>query len=316
MNISVVIPAFNEAENIPALFDRLRKTLASLDCVSSEVIVVDDHSSDRTSEAVMEERRKDPTIKLIRLSRNSGSHVALYAGLSCVSGDVAVTMSADLQDPPEILPKMLSQIRSGKNIVWAVRESREDGWVTRARGRLYNLFFKRFILPGHTGADHFMMDRLVIDALRNHPEKNSSLMALVCWMGFSQGEVGFHRAQRQHGSTKWTFWKTNKMILDSILSFSYLPIRFMSFFGFIMSFFGFIYILVILYRNFFLGIHGVSGWGSLMVACVFLSGVQMFMLGIVGEYIWRIFEEVRKRPLYLIERKEGFQESGQVFPRH
>lgn len=308
LKLSVVIPAFNEQENIVPLLKRLRAVLDSMKDTVAEVIFVDDHSSDRTSEVVAAENRGDPRVKLLRLSRNSGSHMALQAGLARATGDVAVTISADLQDPPEMIPEMLARIRVGKNIVWAVRETRKDSAWNQFRAQLYHRSFRRFILRNYPakGADHFMIDRKVLDSLRHNPEKNTSLMALVCWMGFEQDEVPFHRDERHHGETKWTFWKTFKLIIDSLLSFSYLPIRFISFLGLIISLTGFIYIAVLIFRYVFLGVHGQPGWASLMVMVVFLAGIQMLMLGVLGEYLWRIFEEVRRRPAYMLEKEVGF----------
>lgn len=306
--LSVVIPAYNEQENIPLLLQRLRSTMEKMRGIESEFIFVDDHSADATPTLIFEEHSRDPRVKLIRLSRNSGSHVALQAGLACCSGDIAVTLSADLQDPPEIIPLMLDKIWLGKNIVWAVRETRKDGWWYRIRANLYYSLFKRFVLPGYPrkGADHFMIDRKILKALIENPEKNTSLMALICWMGYEQDEVCFHRAKRHGGKSKWTFAKTFKLVIDSLISFSYLPIRVISFIGFLISILGFIYIVTLLYRYFFLKIHGVEGWVSLMVVVVFLAGVQMMMLGILGEYLWRVFEETRRRPSYLIEKKVGW----------
>lgn len=307
MKLSVIIPALNEEANIPVLTARLRSMLDGLGGVeSSEVILVDDHSSDGTSAAVRRVRAEDARFKLLRLSRNSGSHVALQAGLIHATGDVAVTMSADLQDPPEMIPEMLDKIRAGAQIVWAVRASRAEGLRRRVQGSLYHRVF-RLMLPAYPakGTDHFMVAGEALEVIRRSPEKNTSLMGLVCWMGFRQDQVFFHRAERAQGESKWTFGKTFKLIVDSMLSFSYWPIRAMSLFGVIMATVGFLYIVALVFRYLVFGSHGAEGWHSLMVAVVFLGGIQMTMLGVLGEYLWRVFEEVRRRPLFIVEAKDG-----------
>jgi len=309
--LSIVVPAYNEEANIVPLLQRLRAVVETMKGMEAEFIIVDDHSRDGTSRVVMEEHRKDPRVKLLRLSRNSGSHTALQAGLCHTSGDAAVTMSADLQEPPEIIPEMLERIKAGKHIVWAVRASRSDSLINRARASLYHRFFKKFILPAYPkkGADHFMIAGEALKSIRSIPEKNTSLMGLVCWMGFEQDQVLFHRDKRLSGESKWSFPKTFKLIIDSLVSFSYLPVRAMSALGFLMAAFGFLYIVFLVGRYIFFDSRGVEGWHSLMIMLVLVSGIQMMMLGILGEYLWRIFEESRRRPLYIIENSIGFPKS-------
>jgi glycosyltransferase involved in cell wall biosynthesis len=314
--LSVIIPAYNEEKNIPPLLQRLRTVVEKMTDITAEFIFVDDHSSDKTPYVIEEENKKDPRVKLLRLSRNTGSHTAIHAGLCHATGNIAVTISADLQDPPEMIPDMYEKVLEGKQIVWAVRGSRSDGLRRRIQGSLYHRFFKTFILPAYPkkGTDHFMITGVALDALRKSPEKNTSLMGLVCWMGFEQDQIFFHRDQRMHGHSKWTFSKTFKLLVDSLISFSYLPIRMMSVCGFLMAFVGFIYIVWLLSSYFFFSHRAVEGWASLMVVIVFVSGMQMMMLGILGEYLWRIFEEVRRRPLYIVEKSAGFNSQPTIHP--
>jgi polyisoprenyl-phosphate glycosyltransferase len=309
--LSIIIPAYNEAENIPLLLKRLKEVLSGMKELEAEIIFVDDHSTDQTLKVIEKERGADPRVKVLRLSRNSGSHVAIQAGLRYASGDIAVTMSADLQDPPEMIPEMYQKVLEGKHIVWAVRATRSDGIRRRIQGGIYHRMFRYLILPGYPekGTDHFMIAGQALQAIQKSPEKNTSLMGLVCWMGFEQDQIFFHRSQRHSGASKWTFSKTFKLIVDSFISFSYLPIRAMSVLGFLMAVLGFCYIAILIFRYLFLDYRGVEGWYSLMVVIVFLAGVQMSMLGILGEYLWRVFEEVRRRPLYMIEKSAGFPDA-------
>lgn len=304
--ISVVTPTFNEGSNLPAMHQRLDATLEQAGS-SWEWLIVDDASTDDTYAVAAGIAAKDPHVRVIRLSRNFGSHIALICGLDHARGDCAVGMAADLQDPPEAIPALLAQWSSGSQVVWAVRDQREG----EARGviafsRLYYWLIRKVAGLKDTpitGADFVLLDRRVIDAVRRFPEHNASFFALVTWMGFRQTSIRYDKRARQQGRSGWTLRKKVKLVVDSLTSFSYLPIRWMSCIGLAVSALGLLYALVVVLNAFF-G-KPVEGWTSIMVAVLFLGGGQMFMLGVLGEYIWRGLDESRRRPRYLIESTAG-----------
>jgi dolichol-phosphate mannosyltransferase len=297
-----VTPAYNEERNLPLLYDRLSNTLASLD-LDWEWIVVDDHSSDGTFVVAAEITGRDKRVRAVRFARNFGSHTAITCGLHHARGDCAVIMAADLQDPPESLPKLLDSWASGAQVVWAARGHREGEKISTIRlSRLYYWLMRHIVgikeMPA-TGADFFLIDRRVVDAFRQFGENNISIMALITWMGFRQETIRYDKQGRQHGRSGWTLEKKLKLVVDSITSFTYLPIRLMSYVGFVFAFIGFVYASSVainaLLRN------PVEGWSSLMVVVLVLGGIQMMMMGILGEYLWRALDESRRRPRYLIE---------------
>ncbi len=301
--ISIIVPAYNEAANLPALYDRLRKTLASLQ-VDWEWIVVDDHSSDATFSILSTLAEQDPHIRGIRLARNHGSYLAITCGLHQAEGECAIVLAADLQDPPETIPKLLEEWRAGAQVVWAAREKREgEKTSTLVFARIYYFLMRHLVgIRGMapTGADFVLIDRRIIDALRKFNENNISIMALVTWMGFRQATVMYTKKPRFQGRSGWSLGKKIKLMVDSVTSFSYFPIRLMSFVGFIIALLGFIYAACIIGLS-WLGNVSVPGWSSLMVVVVVLGGVQMLMMGVLGEYLWRALDEARHRPQYLIE---------------
>jgi dolichol-phosphate mannosyltransferase len=300
--LSVVTPAYNEARNLPVLHQRLMDTLDSFG-VDWEWIVVDDHSADETFSVVEEMARRDGRVRGIRLARNFGSHSALTCGLHDARGDCAVVMAADLQDPPETLPALLKQWDGGAQVVWAVRSRREgEKLSTVAFARLYHWIMRRVVglrqLPA-TGADFFLIDRRVVDALIQFKETNVSIMALVTWMGFRQSSIAYDKRARLYGRSGWTLEKKLKLVADSVTSFTYLPIRLMSYVGFLVALVGFAYAGVVA-LNALTG-DPAQGWSSLMVVVLIIGGVQMLMMGVLGEYLWRALDESRQRPRYLIE---------------
>ena len=301
--LSIVTPAFNETENLKLLHERLASVLGPLD-VDWEWIVVDDHSRDNTFAVISELAAADPRVRGLRLARNSGSHVAISCGLHHAQGDAAVIMAADLQDPPETLPDLLRAWQDGAQVVWAVRRSRPgEKMSTVGFARLYYFLMRRVVgmreMPA-TGADFFFIDRRVLDAFRDFGETNVNLMALITWMGFRQATVEYDKQARQHGSSGWTLEKKLKLVADSVTAFSYFPIRFMSYIGFLVALLGFGYAVFVVVHA--LTAHSVvPGWSSLMAAVLVLGGIQMLMLGVLGEYLWRVLDESRQRPRFLIE---------------
>jgi dolichol-phosphate mannosyltransferase len=305
--VSVITPAYNETENLKLLHERLASVLGPLD-VEWEWIVVDDHSRDTTFDVIRELAAADPRVRGLRLARNSGSHAAITCGLHHAAGDAAVIMAADLQDPPETLPDLLREWQNGAQVVWAVRRSRPgEKASTVGFARLYYFMMRRFVgmkeMPA-TGADFFFIDRRVLDAFREFGEANVNLMALITWMGFRQATVEYDKQVRQHGASGWTFEKKIKLTIDSITAFTYLPIRFMTYVGFVVALLGFAYAIFIVAHH-FVARTAVEGWSSLMAAVLVLGGIQMLMLGVLGEYLWRVLDETRQRPRYLIEDTIG-----------
>jgi polyisoprenyl-phosphate glycosyltransferase len=300
---SVVVPAYNEAANLPTLYDSLCKTLSPLS-LDWECIIVDDHSSDSTFSVVSALAVRDSRIRGIRLARNHGSHLAITCGLHHAEGDCAVVLAADMQDPPEVIPRLLEQWRAGNQVVWAAREKREgEKTSTLAFARIFYFLMRHVVgirtMPP-TGADFVVIDRRVIEALKKFRESNISIMALVTWMGFQQTIVPYTKKPRFQGRSGWTLAKKIKLVVDSVTSFSFFPIRLMSIAGMLVAFFGFLYAASIIGLSFFGGVS-VQGWSSLMVAVLALGGIQMLMMGILGEYLWRALDETRHRPQFLIE---------------
>lgn len=304
--ITVVTPMFNEAANLPVLYGRLKATMETLG-EDWEWVVVDDHSSDGTLQVFRELSKDDPRLRGVRLSRNVGSHLALLCGLRQSRGDCAVVMAADLQDPPETLGALLAAWREGQHVVWAVRAAREgESLSTRLFSRVYWGMMKRISGLGSTpaqGADFFLVDRRVVEALRGFNETNVSLVALITWMGFKQGSITYEKQARLHGTSGWTLSKKLKLLVDSITAFTYAPLRLMSYVGFLVAVLGFSYAGHVVV-NFYQG-DPIQGWSSLMVVVLVLGGVQMLMLGVLGEYLWRTLDESRRRPLFLVEEVVG-----------
>ncbi len=300
--VSIVTPAFNEARNLRALYERLRVTLRGMDA-DWEWLIVDDHSRDGTFDLVRELAQQDRRVKGVRLARNSGAHMALLCGLHRAAGDCAVVLAADLQDPPEVVPRLVTEWEQGAQVVWAGRETREgEGAGTLGAALLYYWIMRRLVgmetMP-ERGADFFLVDRRVLDALKLFRETNVSVPALITWMGFRQREIGYTKQSRQHGASGWSLRKKLKLLVDSITSFTYLPIRLMSYLGCAVSAAGFIYAGIV-FLNFIFS-ESVQGWSSLMVVLLVLNGIQMTMLGVLGEYLWRALDESRQRPRFLVE---------------
>jgi dolichol-phosphate mannosyltransferase len=296
--LSIITPAYNEQHNRPILYERLKVALESLGA-SWEWIIVDDHSTDKTFAVVQGLASQDPRVRGVRFSRNFGSHIAVSCALDRARAAVAIIMAADLQDPPERIPELMDQWRSGSQIVWAVRAVRQRGL---GFSRLYYWVMRNVVglstMPA-TGADFFLLDRVVIDATRQIRERNASLFALLSWMGFRSSSITYEKEARVHGFSGWTPRKKLRLAIDSFISFSHKPIRWMALFGVTTAMLGFCYAVVVT-ANALAGAP-VEGWSSLMVAVLIIGGGQMLMLGIMGEYLWRALDEARQRPKYLIE---------------
>jgi len=301
--LSLVIPVFNEEETISPLLDRVRLLVDHLQDLRVEVIFVDDHSTDHTPQLLRGACGEDGSFRYLRLAANCGSHIAVLAGLEHCQGDCAVFLAADLQDPPELVPKMIEQWRQGNHVVWAIREKREGLSLSeRACSKLFYWLARRMggIQMPPTGSDFALLDRKVIDALLASVGHCASLGGAIARLGFVQGQVPYVKEPRRLGVSKWSLEKKLRAFADTFVAFSYRPLRLMSYCGMLCSLLGFLYaILVILLRV--TAARPIMGWTSIMVAILVLGGIQMVMLGVIGEYLWRTLEEARGRPRYIVE---------------
>ncbi len=312
--LSVVIPAYNEEANIRPMVERLLEAVAPV-VAGLEIVFVDDGSGDGTWAAISELASEDPRVRGIRFARNFGHQAALTAGVDAARGRAVVIIDADLQDPPEVIPEMVARWREGFEVVYGQREEREgETWFKKATARWFYRLLSRITsveIPVDTG-DFRLMGPQAVAAFRSLPERNRFIRGLVAWLGFPQTAVRYRRKPRAAGETKYPLRKMVRLALDGIVGFSYLPLRLATLLGFAVSGLSFLYILVVIG----LKVAGINwpGYTSLMASILFLGGVQLIMIGILGEYIGRIFDEVKRRPLYLVrERTDG--EAGVVPPR-
>lgn len=317
--LSVIIPFLNEAENLGKLHERLGAVVAKLPDVAVEVVLVDDGSSDRSLDAIRGFPPSNLTVRVVKLSRNWGGHAAIAAGVQSATGDILTFLSADLQDPPEIIVELYRKWCEGARICWATRQSRADGLSARLTAAAYYWLLRRFALPQMPvgGVDLCLVDKKVVRALGNLQERNSNVFNLLMWAGFEQCFIPYDRADREHGASRWTFAKRLKLFIDSLIGFSFMPIRMISSAGAALSVLGLCYAALIVVRWFLYGAP-VTGWASLMVALLMLSGVQMLMLGVLSEYLWRALDASRNRPLYIVDEviavSEGQPAAGSPQP--
>jgi glycosyltransferase involved in cell wall biosynthesis len=311
---SVVVPCFNEEETLEAFYARVAPVLETQFGEHWQIVFVDDGSTDRTLALIAELRQRDERVRAVRLSRNFGSHVAIAAGLDHVESDLALILAADLQDPPETIPELVLRWREGYEIVWGAREGRDDPVMRRVFARAFYGLIRRTALPGipATGTGSFcLIDRKVIDTFQRFPERNRLTFGIISWAGFAQTQVPYRREPRHAGQSKWTLGQLVKTAIDTFVSFSYIPLRLISYFGFVVSLFAFVFALYVIIDHFASG-STLKGWPSLMAAILLFGGVQVLTLGIVGEYIWRISEESKRRPLYIVRDRLGIAEPSHM----
>lgn len=302
--LSIIIPVYFNEMNLDDLYlDLQTKVLSKLK--DYELIFVDDGSEDKSYEIIQALKKKDKKIKSLKLSRNFGSHAAILAGLNECTGDCAVMKTADLQEPSEILLEMYEKWEQGNNVVLAIRQDRNDSFIGNFFSNLYYTLMRRFVLKNMPlgGFDCFLIDRKVIEVLRMMDEKNTSLMGQILWAGFKSDKIYYSRLKREKGKSRWTLKKKIKLVIDSVLSFTYLPIRIMTTVGLIFFLVSVIWALYIVYLKLNSGIE-LEGWTTLMVFNLFSSGLILLTLGIIGEYLWRNFDATRTRPTYIIEDKD------------
>jgi dolichol-phosphate mannosyltransferase len=303
MMLSIVTPAFNETSNLEVLHRRLASLFERIGG-EWEWIIVDDHSRDDTFGVIERLSRVDSRVRGLRLARNSGSHVAITCGLHHAQGDAAVMMAADLQDPPETIEAMLAAWRGGAQIVWAARRTPPS-----ALSAFYYRVMRSFVgmkdMPAH-GADFFLVDRAVLDAFRQFPERNVSVLALITWLGFRQASVEYDKQPRTAGQSGWTLARRRRLLVDSVTAFTDLPIRLCGYAG-----------VVLLAVALIAGLGAVALLPSVGAVFIFvlaamcgLTGIQLIALAVVGEYVWRALDESRRRPQYVIERIAGRHPAG------
>lgn len=300
--ISLIFPAFNEVENLSSLLNEVNKVIRKIND-RFELIFIDDCSTDNTFTFLKKISHRDHRIKVIRFARNFGSHSAITAGLSFCKGSAAIVMASDLQDPPNIIPQLLHKWKKGAKIVWGVRQKREgERKLTLLLSRFYYkvVGFLTTITMFSLGADVFLADRVVIDEFKKISEKHSSVFMILSWLGFPQESVYYIKGKRLSGRSKWTLSQKIKLVVDSVLSFSDIPIRYSSVIGIVTALIGFIYALYIAYSYIF-NKNSIEGWAIVLISIFIIGGIQMSILGILGEYIWRTFDESRHRPRYIIE---------------
>lgn len=303
--LSVVVPAYNEEEVLPTFHERLSKVLDSME-VDAEIVYVNDGSMDHTMAVLQAAREKDPRIAILDLSRNFGKEIAMTAGLDHAHGDVVVVIDADLQDPPELIPVFLKHWQEGYDVVYAQRVAREgETIVKKATARaFYRLMQKvgRVKVPENTG-DYRLLSRRALDALKQLREQHRFMKGLFAWIGYPQKAVFYRRDPRFAGETKWNYWRLWNFAIEGITSFTTTPLKLATYLGLVTATGAFLYGLYFFVRTLLLG-NPVPGYPSLLIVILFLGGVQLVALGIIGEYLGRMFNESKNRPLYFLKGLE------------
>lgn len=307
--LSIVVPVYNEQGNVRLLHAALSRELARLD-VEYELIFVDDGSRDASRDVLREMHAADPHVKVIGLSRNFGHQNALTAGLEHADGDAVIAMDADMQHPPDLIPEMVEKWREGYQVVYTIRLDGREGsafkrWTSRAFYTLLNWVTDTPIIPG--AADFRLVDRAVVDCLNSMQERSRFLRGLVSWVGFRQIGIPFAVRPRHDGRSKYSLRKMLALALNGLTSFSALPLRLATYCGFCAAFAGLPYALWTVYARLFTDL-AVPGWASVTTIVLFMGGVQLVCLGIIGEYVGRVYDEVKERPLYVPQELLGFEE--------
>ena len=307
MLISIIIPTYNEEENIPEFYNQVSPILDALP-YQWEMIFVNDGSRDQSAGCVAALHEKDRRVCLVSLSRNFGSYSAISAGLLHARGDAIVCISCDLQDPPELIPDFIKAWEGGADIVWGVRATRTDPGLKSIYANLFYWILRKLIWkdfpPG--GMDYGLFDRRIIDEYNSLPVRNTIPFMTIYNFGFSQVQLPYNRRERKHGQSNWPLFKRIKSAVDVLVDFSYVPIRFTSYLGLFISLLSFAYGTFVVLNRIIFGTGG-SGWPSLIAVTSFLGGLQLIVLGLLGEYLWRVAEQVREHPRFIIMNRLGFQ---------
>ena len=300
--LSIVVPVYNESQSIDAFYKRTTQTVRELDSFCYEFVFVDDGSHDNSYSKLVELADSDPNVRIIKLSRNFGHQIAITAGMDAAVGDAVVVIDADLQDPPEAIRKFVGKWQEGYDVVYGIREKREGESKLKL---LTAKYFYRILnsltdidIPADVG-DFRLMSRRVVLQLKKIQERDRYIRGLVSWLGFRQTGIYYSRDKRYAGNTKFSYRKMLRFALDGITSFSTLPLKLATWLGYLASLLGFLYACSVVVQK-ALGIT-VQGWATMMIAMLFLGGVQLIFLGVLGEYIGRIFRETKQRPIYIVE---------------
>ncbi len=305
---SLVVPIYNEEENIEEMYRRLSNVMAQLQG-EVELILIDDGSRDQSLTMIRKLHHHDSRVRYLSLARNFGHQIAVTAGLNFVQGQAIIVMDADLQDPPELILSMIDKWHEGYQVVYAQRISRhKETWFKRLTAYLFYRLLQRLAkvtIPVDTG-DFCLMDKQVVDILNGMPERNRYIRGLRAWVGFKQTSVMFERSPRYAGKVKYTFSKSLSLAIDGIISFSTVPLRLATYLGIISATVALIMIFLVLYWRIFAPVSQLIGYSLITIAIFFLGSVQLICIGILGEYIGRIYEEVKARPLYTLKETGGF----------
>jgi glycosyltransferase involved in cell wall biosynthesis len=303
--VSIVVPVYHNAASLPELFAQFQELARRNSSDHFEFVFVDDGSRDDSFAVLQALYQRDERVRVIKLARNFGSNAALLAGLDQSRGEVVVAIAADLQDPPELIDLMLARWRQGSKVVLAARQSRGDPLLTRLLANTFYALFRRFAIPSmpRQGFDFFLIDRQICNHIKTIKESNAYLMGMILWLGFEPAILYYHRRQRaeRFGRSMWSLTKKLKYFVDAFVAFSYVPVRAASLLGISLSGLGLLYALALLILRILIGIP-VLGWVSLMAVLLVVSGVQLLMTGILGEYLWRNLDETRRRPRFVIDQ--------------
>ena len=308
--ISALIPAYNEEECLHELYKRVTAVLSKLENYDYEILIINDGSKDKTLEILQELHDKDNHIQYVNLARNYGKEIAMAAGFDYVKGDVVVILDADLQDPPELIPDMISYYEAGYDDIYGRRKSRKgETWLKKTTAKLfYKLLHKstRVDILKDTG-DFRLLSRRAVEALKKYKEQRRYTKGFFALIGFKKKEFLYDRDSRVAGQSKWNYFNLFNLAIEGITSFSNFPLRLSSFLGIIVAAFGFIYIVFLVLKTLIFG-EPVRGYPTLLSVIIFLGGIQLLSLGVIGEYLGRIFDEVKNRPLYFVEKYSGDEE--------
>jgi dolichol-phosphate mannosyltransferase len=310
---SFIVPIYNEESNIDQLYQRLKTVMNKMDD-EVELLLINDGSKDRSIEMIRELQKQDSRVSFVSFARNFGHQIAVTAGLNYVRGQVVVILDADLQDPPELIPEMVQKWRQGYQVVYAKRLKRhKEGWFKRLTAHVFYRVIKKLAdvdIPTDTG-DFCLLDRKVVDALNSMPERNRYIRGLRSWVGFQQTAVHFERDPRHSGEPKYTFKKSLALAINGIISFSRVPLQISTYLGLLSAAIAILMAFFVLYWRLFQPSSPVTGYAIILIIVFFLGAVQLITVGILGEYIGRIYEEVKGRPLYTINELKGFGEAPQ-----
>lgn len=301
---SIIIPVYYNEPNLPDTVPQLISLKEKLPGYDLELVFVDDGSGDNSLEILLDFQSSihSLVIKVVKLTRNFGAMAAVQAGLTVVTGDCIGVIAADLQDPPELFLEMIRYWEQGTKAIFAVRQDREESFLQKSFSNGYYALVRRFAIKNYPtgGFDFLLIDRQVVNEVNKIHEKNTNMMTLIFWLGFQPIFIPYIRRGRTKGKSRWTLTKKLKLFTDTFIAFSYFPIQILSILGFLVALGAIIYGVIILFYRLRYGVE-VQGWVSTMIILTFTAGIQMAMLGVLGEYLWRTLDEVRRRPLYVID---------------